>query len=320
MSMRDNEREGGRDSGRPSLAGRLDVGLVRRPALFAVFALILLAAGCNSYYTIEQGDRGIVKRWGAISSIAEPGLGFKVPLVDSVESISVRTEKVTWDSITVYSKDVQPAALRVSVNVKLDPAFVADIYTAYGANYIERAVEPVVPKVLEEIFGQYQAPTIVSQRAQLGIDFEKAIRAKMPQGVVIDSAQIENVDFSDSYELSITKAANAEAEVRTKENEKRQAQVEAEKTVIEAEAQNKKRKLEADADAYRTKVEGDATAYTTRTIGEAEAAAIAARGMALRDNPALVGLVTAEKWNGQLPSTMIPGGAVPFVEVQPAGR
>jgi regulator of protease activity HflC (stomatin/prohibitin superfamily) len=277
---------------------------LRRQLLFVAFGIVLLVAGCSSYYTVEQGERGIVKRWGAITAIAEPGLGFKVPLTDTVEAISVRTEKIVWENITVYSRDVQPANLYVSVNVRLDPAFVSEVYTNYSTNYVERAVWPVVPKVLEEIFGQYQAPTIVSNRVQLGIDFEKALRAKMPAGIIVEGAAIQNVDFSDSYEASITLAANAEAAVKTKENEKRQAQVDAEKTVIEAEAQNKKRRLESDANAYSIKVNG-----------EAEAAAITARGAALRDNPALIGLVTAEKWDGKLPVTMIPGSTVPFVSV-----
>ncbi len=277
---------------------------IRRQLLLVAFGVVLLVAGCSSYYTVEQGERGIVKRWGAITAIAEPGLGFKVPFTDTVEAISIRTEKVIWENITVYSRDVQPADLYVSVNVRLDPAFVSEIYSNYSTNYVERAVWPVVPKVLEEIFGQYQAPTIVSNRVQLGLDFEKALREKMPAGIIVEGAAIQNVDFSDSYEASITLAANAEAAVKTKENEKRQAQVDAEKTVIEAEAQNKKRRLESDANAYSIKVNG-----------EAEAAAITARGAALRDNPALIGLVTAEKWDGKLPVTMLPGSTVPFVSV-----
>ncbi|WP_281353338.1 hypothetical protein [Jiella pacifica] len=40
---------------------------------------------------------------------------------------------------------------------------------------------------------------------------------------------------------------------------------------------------------------------------------IDARGKALRDNPQVVELIRAERWNGQLPTTMVPGGTIPFV-------
>lgn len=275
-----------------------------RLVLLVFLVLVGVSFGCSSYYTVEQGERGIVTRWGAITAIAEPGLGFKLPMIDTVTPISIRSEKVTWERVTAYSKDIQPAEMRVSVNVRLDPAFVAEVYTNYGADYVERIVWPVVPKVLEEVFGQYQAATVVANRTQLGLDYEKAVRAKIPQGIIIESIQIENVDFSDNYERSIEAAAQAEAMVRTKENEKRQAQVDAEKTIIQAEALNKQRKLEADSQAYQIE-----------SVGRAEAASINAKGAALRDNPALVSLTAAEKWDGTLPTTMIPGSTVPFIQV-----
>ena len=48
---------------------------------------------------------------------------------------------------------------------------------------------------------------------------------------------------------------------------------------------------------------------------KAEAEAIRARGAALRDNPDMIKLIQAERWNGILPTTMVPGAALPFVNV-----
>jgi regulator of protease activity HflC (stomatin/prohibitin superfamily) len=67
----------------------------------------------------------------------------------------------------------------------------------------------------------------------------------------------------------------------------------------------------ARANAVRAQAQADADANKRR--GEAEAQAIAARGKALGENPSLVSLVQAEKWDGKLPATMVPGGAVPML-------
>jgi hypothetical protein len=40
------------------------------------------------------------------------------------------------------------------------------------------------------------------------------------------------------------------------------------------------------------------------------------RGTALAKSPELVRLMQAEKWNGVLPVTMVPGATVPFLEVK----
>ncbi len=67
----------------------------------------------------------------------------------------------------------------------------------------------------------------------------------------------------------------------------------------------------AQANAVRQQAQAEADAIKLR--GEAEAQAIAARGKALGDNPSLVSLVQAEKWDGKLPATMVPGAAVPMI-------
>jgi regulator of protease activity HflC (stomatin/prohibitin superfamily) len=61
--------------------------------------------------------------------------------------------------------------------------------------------------------------------------------------------------------------------------------------------------------------EAKAQAEATRLAGDAEASAIAAKGEALRDNPALIALITAEAWDGVLPATMLPGSTLPFISV-----
>ncbi len=70
---------------------------------------------------------------------------------------------------------------------------------------------------------------------------------------------------------------------------------------------------EAAAAARVAKAQAEATAIRLR--GEAEADAITARGKALAANPELVSLVQAERWNGILPTTMIPNSVVPFLDV-----
>ena len=51
-------------------------------------------------------------------------------------------------------------------------------------------------------------------------------------------------------------------------------------------------------------------------IGALDIALHDLRGKALGNNPNLVTLVQAERWNGVLPTTMVPGSSVPFVSVK----
>jgi regulator of protease activity HflC (stomatin/prohibitin superfamily) len=114
--------------------------------------------------------------------------------------------------------------------------------------------------------------------------------------------QVEDIKFSPAYEKSIEDRMLAEVEVlklrQNAEREKVQAQITVTKAAAEADATLAKARASADA---------------TRLRGDAEASAIRARGAALADNPTLVSLVQAERWDGHLPQTMVPGGAMPMI-------
>jgi len=68
----------------------------------------------------------------------------------------------------------------------------------------------------------------------------------------------------------------------------------------------------ADADKVRFAATAEAEAITLR--GNAEADAITARAEALKNNAALIELVKAERWDGKLPTTMLPNSTVPFID------
>lgn len=56
----------------------------------AIGVLAVVVLPFLSYYTVNEGERGILLRYGKIVKVAEPGLGFKIPFMESVEKISTR--------------------------------------------------------------------------------------------------------------------------------------------------------------------------------------------------------------------------------------
>jgi regulator of protease activity HflC (stomatin/prohibitin superfamily) len=160
-----------------------------------------------------------------------------------------------------------------------------------------------VPTQVENVFGQYNAVSSVQNRGKFVNDVTKAIKDAIAGPVVIDGVQIENIDFSDDYERSIALRMKAEVEVKTREQMLATEQVEAQIVVTRA---------QADADSRVAQAKADAEA--TRLRGEAEADAIKAKTQALSSNPALIELTKAERWDGKLPTTMLPNGTLPFIE------
>lgn len=283
--------------------------------ILAIFGLVFLF---SSFYQIDEGQRGVILRNGKVVGVAEPGLGMKLPIIDKISRVSTQSHAVQYQKLEAYSRDQQPATINMSVNFRVPEDRVAELYSKYGSIdfLLKRLVERRVQEMSKTVFGQFAAVTSIQERSRLNHEVSAAIKEAIDGPIVIDSVQIENIDFSDAYEASIEQRMLAEVEVqRLRQNAERE-KVQAEITVTQAGAQADARRAEAQAQADAVRLQAQAEAEAIRVKGDAEATAIKARGDALRDNPGLVSLTQAERWNGQLPSTMLPNGSIPMLNLK----
>jgi regulator of protease activity HflC (stomatin/prohibitin superfamily) len=267
-------------------------------------ALAVMVGVFGGIYSIDQGERGVILRMGAITGVAQPGMGIKMPFVDSVQRITVQQQAKVYENLAAYSRDQQPAVLVVSVSYRLPEDRVMEIYQDFGgeAGVVSRLIDRQLNEAVRTVFGRYNAVEAVQRRDQLAMDIRQAVQNAVLGPVEIVGVQMENIDFSDAYEASIEQRMLAEVEVQRVQQNAERERVQAEIHVIQARAAAEAQVAEAEARATATRLQGDA-----------EAEAIRARGAALRDNPALVALVQAERWNGVLPTTMLPDATVPFL-------
>jgi regulator of protease activity HflC (stomatin/prohibitin superfamily) len=268
-----------------------------------IVVLFLITVLYGSWYTVDQGERGVHLRNGKIIGTAAPGLGFKIPLIDSVVKISTQTHTASYQELQAYSRDQQPATIRASVTFSVPADRVEEVYENFKSidSMIARLVDRQVPTQVENIFGKYTAISVVQERIKFGIDVTDAITKSINGPIVINSVQIENIDFSAAYEKSVEDRMRAEVEVQTQKQNLEKERVSAQIAVTKAQA-------EADSQLARSKAEAE----SIRIKGDAEASAIKSRAEALAQNQNLIELTKAEKWDGQLPKTMLPNGTLPF--------
>jgi regulator of protease activity HflC (stomatin/prohibitin superfamily) len=261
--------------------------------------LVIIYVVFASWYTVDEGERAVVLRFGQLVGEEVPGLHFKLPWVDTVRMITVQNQTKRYQNLEAYSRDQQPADLTVSVTyVVSNPS---EVYSQYGdlEGAVGRLIDPRLTAGVKTIFGQYDAVRAIQERAALNNDFDMAVTSAIDGGPInVISVQIENIDFSDAYEQSVEQRMLAQVEIQRREQNLRTTEVEAQ--------------------IARTRAQGEAEAIRLR--GEAEAAAISARAEALRMNADLVQLQAVEKWDGKLPTTMVPSSALPFINLQPTSR
>jgi len=267
--------------------------------------IVAVIVALNSFYTVNQSQRGIHTRMGAIVGVSAPGMHFKFPIIDGVRKLNVRTHTIQWQNVNgqdsrmeTYSKDQQPAdiAMTVTWSPALDDKSIVELYTKYGSiqGFEQAVLIPSAQEAFKNVFGGYDSVNAIQKRALLNAQTSGEV-ARITKGKPfrLESVQIQDISFSNAYEQAVEARMTAQVNVEKKTQEKITSQIEADMMVIDAEAKAK----------------------AVRLAGDAEADAIKAKADAIASNARLVEYTAAQRWNGELPTTMVPGGALPFVKI-----
>ena len=279
-----------------------------------IIALIIFSLFIGSWYTVDEGERTVVTRYGEVVKVSEPGLHFKLPLMEATKEISVQEHYAQYKNLGAYSNDQQAATLSVSVSYQIDASRIEQVYSEYSDRYglVDRIITRKTLEQVKVVFGRYNASTAIKERGKLNADMVFELTTSIEASgapVLILGVQIEDVKFSSTYEDSIEQRMLAEVAV-----EREQQNLEKEKVL----ANIVRTKASAEADKVRLAAQAEADAIKLR--GQAEAEAIKERAEALKNNAALIELVKAENWSGNLPQTVVTSdeGVIPFLGVNKA--
>lgn len=278
------------------------------PAVWIIGVFLLLMISWSSVYTVNQSERAVTFQNGAVTGVANAGLHFKMPIIDDYSRVTLQNTLVRWDKLEGYSHDQQPAHYMISVNWQIRPDKVVDAEVTYGGadGVLKRVITPNVLKWSKVAIGTFTAQTSIQERGKLNAEVQKLIEAAVEgTPAQVTAVNIEDIKFLPEYEKSINDRMVAEVAVQTEQQHLAQEKVLAAIKVTQAQGR---------ADSSLAQKKADAEGI--RLVGEAEAKAIEAKSKALASNPLIVEWTKAEKWNGVLPTTMVPNGATPFVSVK----
>jgi regulator of protease activity HflC (stomatin/prohibitin superfamily) len=281
---------------------------MQKQIIAGVVVVILLGLFTSSFVIVESGYVGVVRTLGAVQP--EPfseGFHLKKPFMDKIEQIDVRLRKAE-SKASAASKDLQVVSTNVAVQFSLNGPVAPLTYQKIGRAQIVEAtlIGPAIMESVKAVTAQYTAEELVTKRAEVKNGIQLAIESfideTLTQKEVIGAVSIANVaitdfDFSAEFNRAIEEKVRAEQEALKAINEKL-------RRVTQAEAAAAERTLAADAEAYQIEVASKARADAIRREAEA-----------LKDNPALIQLRIAEKWNGQLPQVS-GGGAIPLLDLR----
>lgn len=261
-------------------------------ALTFVFAFGL----AMTIYTVEEGHIGVIKRWEKAVAQVGPGIHVKWPISDSVEYIEVRQRKNVEELAAATANQLKITA-KVSINWTVNRDSAMQLFIDYGGlgQFETRILDPKLRSAAKAALSKFPADELIRNRqAAVAVVMENMTDALETFPVTVNSPQIENIVFPDTYMAAVLAKEQArENAEREKHNLERQ-RLEALQAVNSAEANAKSKRLGAEAEAYRVLTEATAEAQAIKLVTEQ-----------LITSPAYIDLMRVKRWDGKVPRTVL---------------
>ncbi len=207
--------------------------------LILIFTVIM-----SSCTVIRPGEVGVKQRLGKLSNkVNQPGSVVYNPFISRVIKLSTQTNNLEL-SISLPSKEGLSINAQISILYKLTAQQVPMIIKNLGVDF-----EPIISNVFRsasaDICSKYFAKDLHSgMRAEI----EKDIRLKMmetldKQGIIIDAVLMKSIQLPQGLASSIEQKLQAEQDVMRMEFTLKQAKLEADRKIIEAQGTSDAQKI-----------------------------------------------------------------------------
>ncbi len=275
--------------------------------LYPVIIILVIVLATSAFVIVESGHVGVIVTLGAVQPVPlSEGFHIKKPFMDKIEQTDIRLTKAVSKSVAA-SKDLQTVQTQVSVQYSISGPVAPQTYQRIGTRDVVAAtvIGPAIQESVKAVTAQFTAEQLVTRRAEVKQQIQTAIESfirvtledkDVPTALTIANVAITDFEFSDEFNKAIELKVRAEQEALQAVNEKT-------RRVTQAEAGYQERKLAADGEAYEIEA-----------ASKAKADAIAREAKALKNNPELIQLRLAEKWDGTLPR-FTGGETIPLINI-----
>ncbi|MBC8157799.1 MAG: protease modulator HflC [Alphaproteobacteria bacterium] len=226
-----------------------------------VVVIVLGMLAFSSVFTVHQAEQVMVLQFGKpITVVKEPGLHFKIPFVQNVQSFDRRVLDFDAAAEEVPTRDQKQLVVDSFARYRIvDP--LRFFQTVNNTTVMETRLGSVINASLRELFGEVAlARLLTEERAILMKEIARRVNEEGKAfGINVIDVRIKRVDLP---------AENSQAIFS-----RMQTQREQEARKIRAEGGKESKRIKADADKQRTIIEATANKQSEILRGEGEAGA-----------------------------------------------
>ena len=240
-----------------------DRGLIVTVAAIIVFVLWVGAhTALTALKPIEAGSVGVVYQFGEIVGQKGEGLQFIAPWQE-LRTESIKVQRKRFDNVSGFSRETQDVIVSTTLNYRVDPAAVQQLYRTVGPNWFDTLVEPRINQFFKAETVKYNTVDIAPNREQIRLDVQEKLDADLRQfSITVEDLLIDNIDFTTEFKQSIEEKQIAAQNALREQERISQRQAEAQQGIESAkgEAEQERERARGAADAIRIRAEAQAEA------------------------------------------------------------
>lgn len=237
-----------------------------KAGIFFVIIIVLLGILLANTFIVKEGEYKVIRQFGEVVRIkSKPGLGFKVPFVQSVTTLPKYQMRYDVSSAEINTKDKKRMLIDNYAIWKIDDPKKM-ITNARSVVNAESRMEEFIYSVVRAELGHLDYDEIIndekSSRGSLNdkvTDMVNELLAKDNYGIVVTDVRMKRTDLPQENENSVYTRMISERESKAQEY---LSKGDADKNVITAETDREVRELlakaNADAEVIRSEGEGEA--------------------------------------------------------------
>ena len=236
--------------------------------IIAALVLLALILGYGSLFTVYQTRQALVVRLGQpVRVVTEPGLNFKIPLIDSVIHIDKRILDLENPSQEVIASDQKRLVVDAFARYKITKPL--QFYQTVGS--VERAnsqLSTLLNSALRRVLGEATLTHVVKdERAQLMGRVRDLLETEAQAfGITVVDVRIRRADLPEQnsqavYQRMQTERQREAAEFRAQGSQRNQeirARADRDITVLIADATNKAEQVRGEGDGERNRIFAEA--------------------------------------------------------------
>jgi regulator of protease activity HflC (stomatin/prohibitin superfamily) len=187
----------------------MDVTLIVGLVVLVIVVILLLIGG--SLFVVKQWERTAVLRFGQIVRMAEPGLNFRIPFVETLYPVDMRMQSIKLDKQFTITKDNISVGIDAVVFMKVeDPR-----KTIVAIENYKDGVMKYTQTSMRDVIGKYKLNELLENREEVASALEKKVdELSKGWGVDISKAEIQDIALPEDMKRAFAVQAEAEREAQ----------------------------------------------------------------------------------------------------------